>query len=169
MLFALILYSFQQQIRFNSDYEFNNPVGVRWFNDCILAKLISFARESKRKNIRYIRVDYIHIEDYINLDKNTFVYLDPPYKLTTGSYNDGKRGFKGWDDSLEKELLIYLNELTHRGIKWMLSYVIEHKGQKNVDIENWINDNRYTCIQLGDVIGVSGKPRREVLIINYGI
>ena len=37
MLFAIILYSYQQQIRFNSNYGFNNPVGVRWFNDCILS------------------------------------------------------------------------------------------------------------------------------------
>ena len=47
MLFTIILYSFQQQIRFNSNFEYNNPVGVRWFNDCILSKLISFSRMIK--------------------------------------------------------------------------------------------------------------------------
>ena len=169
MLFALILYSFQQQIRFNSNYEFNNPVGVRWFNDCILAKLISFARAAKQKNIQFYSMDYINFEKEVHFDHNTFIYLDPPYKLTTGSYNDGKRGFKGWDDSLETELLEYLDELSRRDINWMLSYVIEHKGQKNDALKKWIKENGYNCIPLGDVIGVSGKPRREVLIINYEI
>ena len=167
MLFALILYSFQQQIRFNSDHEFNNPVGVRWFNDCILAKLISFARESKSKHVRYLSVDYIYLEEYVNFDNNTFFYFDPPYKMTTGSYNDGKRGFKGWNDSLEIELLEHLDKLTDRGLHWMLSYVIEHKGQKNQVLKDWISAHGYKCIQLGDVIGISGKPRREVLIVNY--
>lgn len=167
MLFALILYSYQQQIRFNSNYEYNNPVGVRWFNDCILSKLISFARESKRKNIRFFSSDYTTLEKIIPFDCNTFVYLDPPYKLTTGSYNDGKRGFKGWDDSLEKELMDYIDNLTQRGVPCMLSYVIEHKGQRNDSLEKWIENNGYTCILLGDVIGVSGKPRKEVLILNY--
>lgn len=167
MLFAIILYSFQQQIRFNSNHEFNNPVGARWFNDCILAKLISFARELKTKNVIFISADYIHLEESVNFDNNAFLYLDPPYKMTTGSYNDGKRGFKGWNDSLEKELLEYLDKLTGRGLHWMLSYVIEHKGQKNQVLQEWISIRGYKCIQLGNVIGISGKPRREVLIINY--
>ena len=167
MLFALILYGFQQQIRFNSNYEFNNPVGVRWFNDFILAKMVSFARIAKLRDIEFFSLDYINVEDSINFDENTFIYLDPPYKLTTGSYNDGKRGFKGWDDTLEKELLQYLDALTHRNIKWMLSYVIEHKGKKNYDLDKWINDNGYKCIHLGDIIGVSGQPRKEILVINY--
>ena len=35
--------------------------------------------------------------DKNEIDKNTITYLDPPYRLTTGSYNDGKRGFKDRD------------------------------------------------------------------------
>lgn len=33
MLFVLIMYGFNQQIRFNSAMEFNNPIGMRWFNE----------------------------------------------------------------------------------------------------------------------------------------
>lgn len=169
MLFAIILYSYQQQIRFNNNYGFNNTVGVRWFNDCILAKLISFSRMIKEKNISFISVDYINIREQININENTFLYLDPPYKLTTGSYNDGKRGFKGWDDKLEQELFDFIDEMTQYNVPCMLSYVLEHKGVTNTALEEWISKNNYIYIPLGDIIGISGKPRKEILILNYDL
>ena len=61
---------------------------------------------------------------------DAFVYMDPPYQLTTGSYNDGKRGFKGWNGALEAELFAFADRLSERGIPFMLSYVAEHKGKK---------------------------------------
>ncbi len=169
MLFALILYSFQQQIRFNSNYEFNNTAGIRWFNDCILAKLISFSRVIKEKEIEFISTDYINLREKITINANTFLYFDPPYKLTTGSYNDGKRGFKGWDDHLEQELFHFIDEMTQIDVPCMLSYVLEHKGVINMALEDWINRNKYTYIPLGDIIGISGQPRKEILVLNYEI
>jgi len=169
MLFAIILYSYQQQIRFNSNYGFNNPVGVRWFNDCILAKLVSFSRILKEKNVTFISCDYINIINETELVQDTFYYLDPPYKLTTGSYNDGKRGFKGWDDSLESEMFDFIDGLTEKNVPCMLSYVLEHKGVKNDELEEWITRNGYNYIELGNVIGISGQPRKEILVINYDL
>lgn len=132
MLFALILYSFQQQIRFNSSFEYNNPVGVRWFNDCILSKLISFSRKIKECDVTFLSLDYTKLTEAINFADDCFIYLDPPYKLTTGSYNDGKRGFKGWDDELEFEMFDFIDNLTAQNIPCMLSYVLEHKGEKTL-------------------------------------
>lgn len=169
MLFAIILYSFQQQIRFNNNYDFNNTAGIRWFNDCILAKLISFSRVIKEKNVSFISTDYIHMSEQIAFNEKTFLYLDPPYKLTTGSYNDGKRGFKGWDDQLENELFNFVDRMTQQNVPCMLSYVLEHKGILNIALENWITQNNYTYIPLGDIIGISGQPRKEILILNYDI
>ncbi len=169
MLFAITLYSYQQQMRFNSSYGFNNTAGIRWFNDYILAKLISFSRVIKNRNVSFISTDYIALRDHIPMDENTFLYLDPPYKLTTGSYNDGKRGFKGWDDKLEQELFDFIDEMTDLHVPCMLSYVLEHKGVVNTALENWINRNEYTCIPLGDILGISGQPRKEILILNYSL
>ena len=53
------------------------------------------------------------------------------------------------------------------GIKFMLSYVIEHKGKVNETALEWIEKNHYRIIELGDVIGISGSRRKEVLIVNY--
>lgn len=167
ILYALILYGYQQQIRFNGNYEFNNPVGMRWFNDKVLEKFISFSRAIKEKNIDFHCGEYNGLNSLIN--PNVFIYLDPPYKLTTGSYNDGKRGFKGWNDALERELFDYLNELNNNNIKFMLSYVAEHKGKTNENLLQWVEDNDYHIIQLGEIIGISGSKRKEVLIVNYDV
>ena len=169
ILFAIILYSFQQQIRFNGNHEFNNPVGNRWFNDCILEKLISFSRIIKKQNVLFSSIDYIDLEKVVKPDKNTFLYFDPPYKLTTGSYNDGKRGFKGWNNTLELELFNFIDTMTAKDVPCMLSYVYEHKGEVNKTLAEWVKRNNYRYIELGNVIGISGLPRKEILITNYDL
>lgn len=165
ILYTLILYGYQQQIRFNSQHNFNNPVGVRWFNDKVLEKMISFSRVIKEKNIVFLSTNYEKI-DQIEEDRS-FVYMDPPYALTTGSYNDGKRGFDGWNEELENNLFLYANDLTANGIPFMLSYVVQHKGKTNQRLLKWIEDNGYNLIELGEIIGISGSKRKEVFITNY--
>lgn len=167
LLFAIILYGFQQQIRFNSQHDFNNPVGMRWFNDKILEKMISFSRRIKEGNYKFCSQNYKNLRG--KMTPSTLVYFDPPYNLTTGSYNDGKRGFDGWNKDLEAELFAFADELSKSGIPFMMSYVIEHKGVINQELLMWIDKQGYRLIQLGDVIGISGSRRKEVLILNYGI
>lgn len=167
LLLTIILYGYQQQIRFNTNHEFNNPVGMRWFNDKVLEKLISFSRKIKEGNFEFITSDYVDVLK--NLRKGAFIYLDPPYKLTTGSYNDGKRGFKGWNDALEAELFQKLNELNLNGANFMLSYVLEHNGVRNKELETWITENHYHLIELGNILGISGSRRKEVLVVNYEV
>lgn len=164
ILFALIMYGFQQQIRFNSSMEFNNPVGMRWFNDSVLEKLISFCRHIKSKEIIFSSEDFINIQF---VDEDCFYYFDPPYLLTLGSYNDGKRGFKGWTLQDEQMLLKKLDLLNKDRKSFMLSYVLEHNGEKNENVINWINKNNYKVIEIPPVLGVSGTRRKEVLILNY--
>lgn len=166
LLLVVILYSFQQQIRFNGSHEFNNPVGMRWFNDKILEKLISFSRRIKELNVHFSCADYTDMFYYVN-DGHTFIYLDPPYMLTNSSYNDGKRGFKGWDTAQEFALFDFLDRLNCEGSRFMLSYVLEHKGKKNQNLLHWTQNNNYHIIELGDVLGISGSRRKEILVINY--
>lgn len=167
LLFTIILYGFQQQIRFNSQHDFNNPVGMRWFNDKILEKMISFSRQIKEGNYEFSCQNYKELRN--KMTPSSFVYFDPPYNLTTGSYNDGKRGFDGWNKALESELFSFADDLNQSGVPFMLSYVVEHKGATNQALLDWINKRGYRLIQLGDIIGISGSRRKEVLIVNYGI
>lgn len=167
ILFTMLLYGYQQQIRFNGKHDFNNPVGIRWFNDKVLEKMISFSRVIKEKKCLFFSDSYIEFEQKINV--NSFVYMDPPYQLTTGSYNDGKRGFNGWNEELEAELFSFADRLNHQGVSFMLSYVKEHKGETNDKLISWVDKNNYSIIELGEIIGISGSRRKEVLVINYDL
>ena len=163
-LYLLILYGFQQQIRFNSSYDYNNPVGQSCFNDKIAEKLISYCRNLKEKNVSFYSRDFSKLDKMI--DKNSFVYCDPPYLITLGSYNDGKRGFNGWSESEEKRLLDYLDILNANNIKFMLSNVLEHKGKKNKILIEWIKKHNYKIIKYE---GKSRKNRNEIIVVNYEV
>ena len=160
-----MLYGFQQQIRFNSQHDFNNPVGMRWFNDRVLEKMISFSRQIKEGNFEFYSKNYKAL--HARITPGTFAYFDPPYQLTTGAYNDGKRGFEGWSETQEAELFAFLDQLHGAGIPFMLSYVIEHKGRVNQNLLRWIKRGHYRVIRLGEILGISGSRRKEVLIVNY--
>lgn len=161
LLYTILLYGFNQQLRFNSHHEFNNPVGMRWFNDKVLEKFVSFSRAIKEKSITIENKDYSQLEIP---EGNTFIYLDPPYMMTTGSYNDGKRGFKGWNKNEENRLLTFLENLNKKGINFMFSYVVEHKGEENDNINQWVKKNKLRIIELN---GYPGIKRKEIIIINY--
>jgi adenine-specific DNA-methyltransferase len=163
LLFTIIMYGYQQQIRFNSRYNFNNPVGMRWFNDCVLEKMISFSRELKNKNITFKCGDFcdaIH-----NMSSGVFVYMDPPYRLTNGSYNDGKRGFEGWTINHERKLCEYAETLDNKGIHFMISYVLAYRGKTNKEFKEWCEKHGYNITEVD--ITSRRRPRKEVLITNY--
>lgn len=162
LLYTMILYGFQQQIRFNSDHNFNNPVGMRWFNDKVLEKLVSFSRIMQQREYLFQNLDFEEIKEVV--DKKTFVYMDPPYRLTKGSYNDGKRGFKGWNKHEEQRLFDFADYLNKRGNQFMISYVIEHSGKFNKELENWIEKRNYKLIKIDPI---PGRKRKEILVINY--
>lgn len=162
LLYAVILYGFNQQIRFNGNHEFNNPVGMRWFNDKVLEKMISFSRVIKEKNVIFESKDYREL--FSEIDKNTFTYLDPPYMLTNGSYNDGKRGFNGWTKRTEKQLFNFATKLNEDGKSFMISYVLEHKGQFNGQFDSWIKQGEHNLIHVEPILG---NNRKEIFITNY--
>lgn len=162
LLYVLVLYGFQQQIRFNSALEYNNPVGQSGFNDKILEKIISFSRILKEKNIIFMSEDFKQLERYIS--KDTFFYCDPPYLITLGSYNDGKRGFNGWNEENERELLRFLDKIDKAKGKFMLSNVIEHNNKKNEILDKWLKKNKqYKKIEYTG----KARGRKEIIIINY--
>lgn len=163
-LFLLIMFGFQQQIRFNSKLDYNNPVGQAGFNDKILDKLISFSRITKEKKIFYYSEDYERFLDYIT--KDDFVYIDPPYLITLGSYNDGKRGFNGWNEKEELRLLRFLDCLNKRHIKFMLSNVLTHKDKTNTILKEWVKNNNFTTIQYE---GKARGNRAEIIVLNYEV
>ena len=162
LLYLLILFGYQQQIRFNSSYDYNNPVGQAGFNDKILEKIISYCRNLKEKNVVFMSNDFDNMWEHIN--KNSFIYLDPPYLNTLGSYNDGKRGFNGWNENEEYRLIKFLDKVHSKGVKFMLSNILEHEGKTNDILMEWIKRNKFRVIPYEEK---TRKNRKEVIIVNY--
>lgn len=164
MLYTMVLYGFQQQIRFNGNHDFNNPAGSRYFNDKLLEKFISFSRAIKEKQVDFKIGSYDGLAKYAK-DGN-FFYFDPPYTNTLGVYNDGKRGFLGWTKEKERKLLAFINELNDKGAKFMLSFIIKKGGAVNSEVVSWQQAYRYNMIDVPQFQGRYNN-RKEVLIKNY--
>lgn len=155
-LFTLLLYGFQQQLRFNSKHEFNNPIGESGYNESIKEKIISFSRRIKELNVSFYSESYEQLESLID---NAVVYFDPPYLITLGSYNDGKRGFRGWNDDEEIGMIKFLNLLVRKKCKIIISNILDYKGQENKYLKEWIKNNN------PKVEKITIRGREEVLII----
>ena len=155
-LYTLILYGFQQQLRFNSSLEFNNPIGESGYNDSIKEKIVSFSRRVKELNVEFYNKNYYDLKDLVD---NSVVYLDPPYLITLGSYNDGKRGFNGWNELEEQKFINFLDYLKKCNCKIVVSNIVEYKGRTNEYLAKWIIDNKPI------VKNIVVRGREEVLII----
>lgn len=172
-LYVLMCFSFNYQFRFNSSHDYNNPFGRNRssFNEVMRNNLVLFKRQIE--GIRFSALDFCDF-DYDVLKPGDFIYADPPYLLTCGSYNDGKRGFKGWTENDDYNLLQILTELSDRGVNFALSNVIEHKGLTNDAIIDWAAENDYTIHGINfnyDNCNYHTNNRenvtKEVLITNY--
>lgn len=145
--FVLTFYAFNHQIRFNNSQKFNTPFGKERssYNESIEKNLISFCCALQSKNIVFQNKDFLSV-DLSQLGDEDLVYCDPPYLISTGSYNDGKRGFKDWTPVEEKQLLDLLDSLNARGVKFALSNVLYHKGLSNDLLIEW--SKKYTVYYL---------------------
>lgn len=170
-LYVLVCYSFNYQFRFNNNHNFNNPFGRARsnFNPTMRENLITF--HGKLENIHFSSRNFLDL-DLSFLGDGDFLYADPPYRITTASYNDGRRGFEGW--TLENDLLLFdlLDRLDRQGVRFALSNVIEHKGQRNEELIRWkrqyhthrINYNYNNSNYHAQSTNLATK---EVLITNY--
>ena len=164
-LYLLICYGFEHQIRFNNKMEFNNPCGNSGYNQEMLEKLVSYSNRSKQMNIVFKSMDYKKL--LLDIEKDDFVYCDPPYLISCGAYNDGKRGFNGWDENQEQELLDFLDLLNSKGIKFMLSNMMDRNQKSNTPLSKWIKSNNYRVIVNNSITKRNRQDRQEIIIVNY--
>lgn len=165
-LYLLMNYSFNYQIRFNNSHEYNNPFGANrssW-NKSLQNRLEEFM--TLIDDIEFTSLDFRSI-DYSKFD---FVYADPPYSLSIGSYNDGKRGFKGWGVQDDMDLIDILDSIDSMGNKFALSNVLEHKGEEHHKLIEW--SKKYNVHEIKCSYGNSNyqakiSKTREILITNY--
>ena len=177
-LFVLVSYSFNHQIRFNNSHKFNNPFGKyrSSFNNSIKNNLENFIYRMQTLNIHFSDENF----EYFNFDflkEEDFVYCDPPYLISVGVYNNGRRGFTGWDKNNEIRLLKILDDLNKRNIKFALSNFLIHNGKSNDILNDWISYNNYNVKKIYSNYNNSCYNKKllsqtqtiEVLITNYEI
>lgn len=171
MLYVLMVYSFNNQIRFNRKGLFNLPVGKRDFNSKMRSKLMLFSEELKSKDVHFIKKDFreISLDDF---SKETFIYCDPPYLITNATYNENGM----WTEIEEKALLKFLDRANEKGFSFALSNVLESKNKRNEILCNWIESRGYYCNHLNKSYSNSNYHRKdknsvseEVLITNYPV
>lgn len=171
MLYVIIVYAFNNQIRFNSNGEFNLPVGKRDFNKKMQQKLSDFIDKIKEQNCKFTCLDFRQF-DIDTLGNNDFVYVDPPYLITCATYNE--QG--GWSETDEKDLLRFLDSLNEKELRFALSNVLRSKGKENTILIEWLDKNKdkYRAVNLNYSYSNSNYQTKdktsnseEVLIINY--
>lgn len=172
-LYVLMCFSFNYQFRFNTAHEYNNPFGRARssFNDVMRENLVKMVAQIE--HVEFMSKDFLDF-DYDVLKTGDFLYADPPYLITCGSYNDGKRGFRGWSEEDEKALYDILDQLNERGVKFALSNVASHKGTTNKILLDWKKKNKYHLHHINfnyDNCNYHSENKKnktdEVLITNY--
>ena len=171
MLYVMIVYSFNNQIRFNRDGKFNLPVGKRDYNTKMQQKLSAFVDRLKSGNYLFTSMDFEQF-DLSPYGKKDFIYADPPYLITCATYNE--QG--GWNEDKEKALYTFLDEANNQGVRFALSNVLSSEGKENSLLQDWIkhNKNKYNVVHLEFNYSNSNYQKKdrntgsdEVIIKNY--
>lgn len=170
--YCLILHSFNYQIRFNNKLEYNTPFGKNRssYNRNTKKNLLSFIDKIHEIDLKILNKNFKDF-NFDELSNNDYVYCDPPYLITTGSYNDGIRGYKGWSTQDEICLLKVLDQLNDRGIMFGLSNVLKANARKNDLLYEW--SKKYHVYPINNSFNNSNYQRKnkndivEVLITNY--
>jgi DNA adenine methylase len=149
--------------RVNNSGEFNSPFGKyknpNIVNEPTLRAVNSYLNSN---NVRIENTDYETVLK--EADKNSFVYLDPPYHPVSDSSNFTGYVQGGWDESEQIRLKEACDRLNKKGIKFMQS-----NSSVNF-IKELYSDYQIHIIKANRAINSDGDKRgevEEVLIKNY--
>ena len=167
-LYALIAHCFNNQVRFNGKGEFNLPFGKREFNPTLRERFIAFVEKLQTLDVKFYSKDFREFK-VDAFDKGDFIYCDPPYLLSSATYNKNNGG---WTERDEKDLYTFLEEIGGK-VRWAMSNVLETKDKRHSLLESWVRKNGYKIHYLNADYTNSNyrrkkyKPDVEILITNY--
>lgn len=159
---------FNGLFRVNRKGLFNVPMGA-YKNPMICDEKNLRAVSEKLQKVTIVCGDYRESADFI--DKNTFVYFDPPYRPITDT-----AGFTAYTENLfndeeQIELARFIGDMHKKGAK----VVISNSDPKNVNAEDDFFDMIYSAykikrVQATRMINCNSEARgkiKELLISNY--
>ena len=153
--------------RVNRDGKFNVPKGL--YKSPIICDEKNLEVINKLlTNVSIIYGDFELCENFI--DKNTFVYVDPPYRPLNNTASFTAYDKMNFDDNEQKRLCRFIDKIVNKGAKIVLS----NSDPKNIDSNDNFFDDLYskysiTRIDAKRVINSKGNNRgliKELLIAN---
>lgn len=171
LLYLLVVYAFNNDMRFNRSGEFNLPVGKTDLNKNNIRKLKQYIDRVKKIDCVFICGDFREEKIQKILMKADFIYADPPYLLGNAVYNESGN----WTERTEQDLIELLEILNKNKKRFALSNVLHKVGATNKPLSDWIFQR--TDLHIFDInyhyrsasynkINRSSRER-EVLITNY--
>lgn len=159
-LYILHCYSFSNLLEFNQ-LVFHSSFGKSSFTECRKSNLITY--KNKLSSIDCI-FNSNSFSEYIEFEKDDFVYLDPPYLITSAEYN------KIWNKDKEIEFLNYLEFLNKNNVNFMLSNVVTYKDKTNDLLLDFIKSNNFNVYNMNINYNVGRNSVNnvgEILLTNY--
>lgn len=156
---------FNGLFRVNSSGEFNSPFG-HYKNPNIVNEpvLRAVSKYFNANDIAFYNEDFS--ETLKRVGKGCFVYLDPPYDPISDTASFTGYNKDGFDRAEQARLKRCCDELTQRGVKFMLS------NSATDFIKELYKDYNITIVKAKRAINSDATKRgeiEEVLITNYGI
>ena len=154
--------------RVNKSGCFNVPMGS-YKNPLICDENNLRAVSEKLQKVTIICGDYAKLINFI--DKNTFVYFDPPYRPLTNTANFTSYTENLFDDKKQIELSNFINEIHKKGAKILLSNSDpKNSNPKDNFFDILYSDYKIKRVDATRMINCSGKSRgkiKELLISNF--
>lgn len=161
--------------RENSKGNYNVPIG-KYKNPTIfyeeqlreISSLLNKRNNNGELIVTILNLKYTELERYVN--KDTFVYFDPPYRpVTVGGFSSYNKG--GFNDESQQELSNFYTKLSGVGAKLMLSNSDPRILDENDDFfEEMYRNFNIQRIYANRFINSKGTDRggiSELLITNY--
>ena len=136
-LLVLLFYSFSNQMRFNREFKFNMPIGKSCYNFKNMMELREVHRTIRERGFRFTSGSFTDF-DVSQFNKGDFVYCDPPYLITTATYNESNNDESGWNDDDERRLYAFLDSVNDAGVKFGLSNAVQTNGRTNKILNDWM-------------------------------
>lgn len=140
LLYLLLVYGFNNDLRFSKDGNFNLPVGKTDLNANNVRKLKEYNERVNSINAQFICADFNSSEVQEIIKVSDFIYLDPPYLITDAVYNEMTK----WNEDKEYELLDLIDTLILQDKKFVLSNVLEKRGRRNEPLFYWTTKHKDT-------------------------
>lgn len=144
LLYLLMVYAFNNDIRFNSAGEFNLPIGKTDLNKMNVEKLFKYIDRIRSMDAVFMCADFNSKEVLSLIDEADFVYMDPPYLVGDAVYN------ANWGNKNEYELLDFIDVLIGKNKQFALSNVMSKVGKQNEPLSYWCYKNA-DCLTITDI------------------